>query len=247
MVNINNLKFGYGRNIIFENISLRMERGKIYGLLGENGVGKTTLLRIIAGLLFPKEGSCTVFGMPAGKRLPAFLQDVFYLPEEFAAPHAKVAVYARRTGRFYPKYNHAQWEEYMRELNVDGRKKFTELSLGQRKKAMIAFGLATNTRLLLLDEPTNGLDIPSKAQFRKITAGAASGENTCIISTHQVRDLGSLIDPIIILDQKEVLLNHTMEDIARVDSRFVDIEQLFIAAVEDKAGFKKLFNQKTAQ
>jgi ABC-2 type transport system ATP-binding protein len=244
MIEIKDLNFGYKRNCIFEHISLTMEPGKIYGLLGENGVGKTTLLRIIAGLLFPDSGSCSVFGMPPEARWPVFLQNLFYLPEEFSTPSSKVSSFVATTGRFYPTFDMAQYREYMREFDVDDSKKFFELSFGQRKKAMIAFGLATNVQLFLLDEPTNGLDILSKAQFRKVVAGAATDDNTFIISTHQVRDLENLIDPIIILDQKDVLLNHSMEEIIKVNNKFADIEQLFITAVKDKAAFKQLFNTK---
>ena len=215
MVTINNLKFSYAKKVVFENISFQMELGKIYGLLGENGVGKTTLLRIIAGLVFPNEGTCTALGMNPAKRLPAFLQDVFYLPEEFGAPFIKVERFAKTTGRFYPTFSMERFRQYAKELDVDISRKFTELSFGQKKKAMLAFGIATNAKLILFDEPTNGLDIPSKTQFRKLIAQVATDERTFIISTHQVRDLENLIDPIIILDYQDVLLNHSVEAVSK--------------------------------
>ena len=274
MITINNLKFSYGRKVVFENISFNMELGKIYGLLGENGVGKTTLLRIIAGLLFPDEGNCTVLGMNPAKRLPAFLQEVFYLPEEFGFPSVKVESFVKITGGFYPTFSMEQFREYSKEFDVDVTRKFTELSFGQKKKALLAFGIATNAKLMLFDEPTNGLDIPSKTQFRKLIAQVASDNRTFIISTHQVRDLENLIDPIIILDEQDVLLNHSVEAITEklyfglrekspVDAFYsehalngffvveenasgkeskVNIEQLFNAAMDNKARFKKIFN-----
>ena len=274
MIKINELKFSYGRKIVFENISFEMELGKIYGLLGENGVGKTTLLRIIAGLLFPDEGSCMALDMNPAKRLPSFLQEVFYLPEEFGFPPVKVESFAKTTGSFYPSFNMEQFREYAKEFDVDTTRKFTELSFGQKKKALLAFGIATNAKLMLFDEPTNGLDIPSKTQFRKLIARVASDERTFIISTHQVRDLENLIDPIIILDYRDVLLNHSVEVIseklyfgirekAPEDALYsepapngvytveenaagkeskINMEQLFNAAMANKARFKKLFN-----
>ncbi len=242
MVSITQLKFGYGKKTVFNNISFEMEAGKIYGLLGENGVGKTTMLRIVAGLLFPDEGRCNVLATNPAKRQPSFLQDVYYLPEELPTPHLHIVDFAKRNGCFYQRFSQTQFESYLHEFSVDASSKFTELSFGQKKKAMIAFGLATNARLFLFDEPTNGLDIPSKAQFRKVIAGAATDENTFVLSTHQVRDLENLIDPIIILDHCDVLLNHSMEAIANVNARFLDIEQLFIEAMKDKAQFKQLFN-----
>jgi ABC-2 type transport system ATP-binding protein len=207
--------FYYGRKMVFENISFDIGTGKIYGLLGENGVGKTTLLRIIAGLLFPEKGSCTVLGMEPAKRLPALLQEIFYLPEEFGTPFIKVENFAKNTGCFYPAFCMEQFCTYAKEFDVDITRKFTELSFGQKKKAMLAFGMATNVKLMLLDEPTNGLDIPSKTQFRKLVAQVAADDRTFIISTHQVRDLENLIDPIIILDYRDVLLNHPVEAISK--------------------------------
>jgi ABC-2 type transport system ATP-binding protein len=274
MITINDLKFSYGNKIVFENISFQMELGKIYGLLGENGVGKTTLLRIIAGLLFPNEGSCTALGMNPAKRCPEFLQEVFYLPEEFGFPPVKVENFAKTTGCFYPTFSMEQFREYAQEFDVDITRKFTELSFGQKKKALLAFGIATNAKLMLFDEPTNGLDIPSKTQFRKLIARVASDDRTFIISTHQVRDLENLIDPIIILDYRDVLLNHSVEAISEKlyfgirekvpsDALYsepalngvytveenaggkeskINMEQLFNAAMANKARFKKLFN-----
>jgi ABC-2 type transport system ATP-binding protein len=223
-----------------------MDSGKIYGLLGENGVGKTTLLRMIAGLLFPTAGTCRVFGEDSGRRRPEFLQKVYYLPEEFETPPVRVAAFAAETGRFYPRFRMEQFYKYAREFEIDPARKFTELSFGQRKKAMIAFGVATDVQLFLFDEPTNGLDIPSKRQFRKVIADAATDDNTFVLSTHQVRDLENLIDPIIILNRHDVLLNHSMEEIVKVDSRFVDIEQLFIAAISDTQQFKTMFHPKNS-
>jgi ABC-2 type transport system ATP-binding protein len=243
MVEINNLTFMYGRNQVFDNISLTMSSGTIYGLLGENGVGKTTLLRIICGLLYPKTGNCKVFSEQAGKRLPAVLQEIFYIPEDFTVPAVNILEYARRNGVFYPKFNMQQYEAYLQEFAVPTQRKFTELSFGQRKKAFIAFALAVNTKLLLLDEPTNGLDIPSKSQFRRLVAQALTEENTFVISTHQVRDLENLIDPVIILDNNEVLLNHSVEEISRKFDFGSDFEQLFNAVISDKAKFRQLFNE----
>jgi ABC-2 type transport system ATP-binding protein len=215
MIQIQNLSFDYGkRKPVFRNLNLTLTEGNVYGLLGKNGAGKSSLLRNMAGLLFPTAGTCVVNGYNAQDRLPSFLQDLYFLPEEFHTPPVKIREFVEIYAPFYPKFSRKQFLEYLEEFQLSDNEKFTELSLGQKKKALIGFALSTNTKVLLMDEPTNGLDIPSKSQFRKIIANVATEERIIVISTHQVRDLESLIDPIIILDNSEVLLNASTQKIA---------------------------------
>lgn len=214
MIKIRNLDFYFKKGRpLFEHVSLDINSG-IYGLLGENGVGKTTMLHIISGLRFPKSGSCKVLGYDSHKRNPNMLSQLFFLPEEFETPLMNIDEYAKLNSIFYPNFDEKQFNNFLEELQVDKNEKMPEQSLGQRKKAMIAFALALNTPVLLLDEPTNGLDIPSKTQFRKLLASIYTEERCIVISSHQVRDLENLIDPIIILDKKDVLLNHSLEKIS---------------------------------
>ncbi len=215
MIQINNLSFNYGkRKEVFRNLNLTLSAGNVYGLLGKNGAGKSSLLRNIAGLLFPTAGTCEVNGYTAQDRLPSFLQELYFLPEEFHTPPVKIREFVDTYAPFYPNFSRKQFAEYLQEFQLSENEKFTELSLGQKKKALIGFALSTNTKVLLMDEPTNGLDIPSKSQFRKIIASVATAERIIVISTHQVRDLDSLIDPIIILDNSEVLLHANTEEIS---------------------------------
>jgi len=216
MIKIDNLSFKYGKKEVLNDISMKLEAGKIYGLLGENGVGKTTLLKIISGLQKPWKGSCSVFGEDPFKRTPSFLSRIFYLPEEleFIQNDYSIRYFAKINAPFYPKFDNEKFETILKEFEVEGDKKLNKLSYGQMKKAVLSFAIATNAELLLLDEPSNGLDIPSKTLFRRIIVQYVS-DNTCtLISTHQVRDLENLIDPIIILDNKAVLINASLEKIS---------------------------------
>lgn len=215
MINIDNLRFYYRKSKpIFDHVSFNM-KGGIYGLLGENGVGKTTLLHIISGLCFAKEGRSEVLGYDSSSRNPHMLKQLYYLPEEFQLPALTIRDFVKVNSAFYPTFSYEQFKSYLSDFHLEDDLKLTELSFGQRKKAVIAYAIALNTPITLLDEPTNGLDIPSKSQFRKVIASAFD-ENKCIvISTHQVRDLESMIDPIIILDRNQVLLNNTVEEITQ--------------------------------
>lgn len=219
MITINNLDFSYKNVAVFKNISLEFKEGNVYGLLGENGVGKTTLLKIISGLQFPKSGTCMIDDFIPSERNPYFLQNIFYLPEEVITEDTTPEKFINKLGVFYPRYDHSYFLNLMKELEVDANKKFNAMSYGQKKKSLLACALSLRTDYLLLDEPTNGLDIPSKALFRKVilqhSTDAINSVPTIIISTHQVKDVENLIDPIVILDHDEVLLNATFEEISQ--------------------------------
>jgi ABC-2 type transport system ATP-binding protein len=215
MIKISNLTFGYSRKkTLFQDLNLQMQEGHIYGLLGKNGAGKSTLLKNIAGLVFPQKGTCEVNGYNAAKRLPAFLQDLFFIPEEVYMPALTATQFVKSTGHFYPAFDEVQFGKMLSEFNVPDDSLLNKLSFGQQKKVIIAFGLSTNTSLLIMDEPTNGLDIPSKSQFRKIIASALTKTRCIIISTHQVRDLDNLIDTLLVVHKQKIVLNKNLDEIS---------------------------------
>ena len=214
MIEINDLGFSYGQNPVLKNISMKLNEGRIYGLLGENGVGKTTLLTLLCGLKKPQTGSIDIDGYNPYDRKPSFLANQYYLSDEVAAVNMKAIDYARNYGKFWEKFDMGKFLEIMKVFENDPEQKMNRMSCGQLKKTWISFALACNTRYIFMDEPTNGLDIPSKAQFRKAVTKYTSEDSTLVISTHQVRDLENIIDPIIILDRQDVLLNATVEEIS---------------------------------
>ena len=226
MIEIRNLDFSYKKTPVFHNINLTFKPGSIYGLLGENGVGKTTLLKIISGLQQPQVGVCMVDGRPAFDREPQFLQNIVFLPDEVTLPdNSTPASYVSELAPFYPNYAYGTFLHLMQEMEVDSERKFKEMSYGQQKKSLIACALSLGTDYVLLDEPTNGLDIPSKADFRTILSKRMGENTTIIISTHQVKDVENLIDPIIILTHDDVLLNASIETITQKLSFTYDTTQ----------------------
>ena len=213
MITIDNLAFSYGNKPVLNNISLRLETEKIYGLLGENGVGKTTLLTLICGLKKAQSGSIDCDGIDPYSRNPEFLAQVFYLPDEVAPVPSTAISWAKSLGPFWPNFKLENFSAAMKDFEMDETMKMHKMSAGQLKKTYISFALACGTSYILMDEPTNGLDIPSKAQFRSAVLKYTRDDSTIVISTHQVKDLESMIDPIIILDRKDVLLNASVEQI----------------------------------
>ena len=225
MITINNLSFSYGRKPLFTGLQLDVPPGNIYGLLGMNGAGKTTLLKLIAGQLFRRSGETTVLGYDPVKRHPDMLADIFYLPEEFYLPNMNTATFLKLNVPFYPKFDQAAFDRYISEFALDINQKISDYSYGQKKKFLLSFGLASNTSLLILDEPTNGLDIPSKTQFRRTVASALTEERSFIISTHQVRDMENLINPVIILHNGVIVLNESLEAVSEHVSISLEAEE----------------------
>ena len=218
MIDIQHVDFSYSRNTkLLSGLSLQLETGRIHGLLGKNGEGKSTLLKLISGLVFPSKGSIDVMGFNPQKRRPEMLEEIFFLPEELPQITLSIENYEKVYGPFYPNFSSEQFSQYLTEFEIENKTSLlNKLSHGQKKKVMIAFGLATNTKLLLMDEPTNGLDIPSKGQFRRMVASGITDDRCLLISTHQVHDLDSLIDNIIIMDGHEIVFNQSIENIARI-------------------------------
>jgi ABC-2 type transport system ATP-binding protein len=207
MLEMTKVRFGYGRRRapLFESLDFSVRPGGIVGLLGKNGAGKTTLLKLGAGLLFPHDGQAELFGAEAALRAPEVLARISYVPEQFDVPSIRLRQFVSTHAAYYPRFDGEQMERYLRQFDVEGNDKLNELSYGQQKKVLISFALATGAELVILDEPTNGLDIPSKQVFRRLAAEAAGDERAFIISTHQVRDVENLIDPIVVLDNGRVV------------------------------------------
>jgi ABC-2 type transport system ATP-binding protein len=215
MVTIENVSFAYRKKPVFDGLNLRFQAGHVYGLLGKNGTGKSSLLRNIAGLLYPQKGKIVVNGFTPGERLPVFLQDVFMVPEEFYLPDISIPDFIKSYVPFYPRFNSNKFRDYISVFEIPSDSTLQNMSYGQKKKVLISFALASNAKLLLMDEPTNGLDIMSKSQLRKILAQALDEERCIIISTHQVKDLENLIDRITVIDDGKILFDETVEDISK--------------------------------
>ena len=214
MITLKELSFSYSRKKeVLDRINLEVGSGHICGLLGKNGEGKTTLLNLLSGQIFPDQGSCLVLEEIPSERNARFLQQIFLLPEELSMPEVTAIEYIKMYAAFYPTFRDDICKACVESFEINLSDRLSKMSQGQRKKVAITLALAAHTPLLLMDEPTNGLDIPSKATFRRLVASLIDDNQTVIISTHQVRDLESLIDTVLILDQRQILLNKTLNEI----------------------------------
>ena len=229
MISIQNVKFGYrSHQEVLDDFSLDFAKNGIYGLLGKNGTGKSTLLYLMMGLLRPQKGSVTIDGISASLRKPEVLQEMFLVPEEYDLPRISLKKYVKSIKPFYPRFSDELLEKSLANFEMTSDIDLGSLSMGQKKKVYMSLALATNTRYLLLDEPTNGLDILSKSQFRKAVIEGMNDEKTIIVSTHQVHDVERLLDHVCIIERNKVLLN---EPLVENEESSIDLEELFIKTV----------------
>lgn len=215
MVKVENLTFHYNSHSAagINDLSLRLETGNIYGLLGLNGAGKSTLLYLMAGLLRPQSGSVMVAGEHVARRLPVTLEKIFVVPEEFDLPRVTFQRYVELNAGFYPRFSMDDLRRHLTTMELDYNVNLGALSMGQKKKALMCFALACNTEVLLMDEPTNGLDIPSKSAFRRFVVSGNSDERVILISTHQVKDIDKVLDHVIVMDSGSIVLNRSVAEI----------------------------------
>ncbi len=216
MLTINNLHYGYKKNSsLFEGLEFVLDPGKITGLLGKNGAGKSTLLRLLTGAYFPKTGNISFNDMPTKNRDVNLLSSIYFLQEDDVLPSYRISRFLDFYAPFYPSFSRNDFFSMLEKFDVDHTQKISALSFGQKKKLSVAFALATGVRLLILDEPTNGMDIPSKSILRTVISESLREDQSIVISTHQIRDLGQLLDSIVIIENGKILVKNDLYDLAQ--------------------------------
>ena len=226
---IKNLSFCYPKHSdsVFSDFNLQLQSGRIYGLLGPNGAGKSTLLYMMAGLLTPDKGQVILDGVDVRKRRPSIMREIFLVPDEFELPNVTLQQYIKTNSVFYPRLAKDDRNIYLQTFGMTLDVQLGALSLGQRKKIFMSFAMATHTKLLLMDEPTNGLDIPGKRQFRDFIQQGISSERIFVISTHQVKDIESVLNHVLLIDRSEIVRNEELK-------AGTDLEAYFEAAMQGK-------------
>ena len=256
MLSINDLSFSYNKHVgdLFHGLSLELNAGNVYGLLGKNGSGKTTLINLMCGLLTPKSGEVTLDDVNVRARLPKTMSDLFLVPEEFDLPNLSLKRYASINAPFYPNFSMDDMQRYLDIFDMGGdmNVKLHSLSMGQKKKVLLAFAFATNTRVLIMDEPTNGLDIPSKSQFRKLVTTGMTDDKmmlsrvllnvsiTNVMSRLAFRPMREGDQPL--FTQPSVMGSLVVVPSQPDEETAVDLEMLFNATIQNPDAINQLFN-----
>ncbi|MCL2405265.1 MAG: ABC transporter ATP-binding protein [Defluviitaleaceae bacterium] len=206
-VTITNMTKKYGRKPVFDNLTLSFPSNRVIGLLGENGVGKTTLLRLIADIIKPSAGEILIHGQPISRKTRP--QVSFMLaPENF---HSFMTIQDAITYHqdFYPDFDTAKASQLCRDFELTPKMPIKKLSKGNKERLCILLCLCRNVPLYLLDEPVAGLDPKLKHESIKAMLAHVGEEQTIIISSHLLRDLQSIFDEIVILKTDGVVTANT--------------------------------------
>lgn len=214
IIELNELSYRYPRTRTdaLSGVSATVTPG-IYLLLGENGAGKTTLLHLIDGLLFPSSGKCMIDSTPTRLRLPSITSHVFFLGDDTEFPYNTLRDMVRVHACFYPRFSAEMLEENLKAFGLKDTDNLSGMSLGMRRKAMVAYALALRAEVTLLDEPANGLDIESKLALQQIIARNVEPEQTVIVSTHNIADLRALFDGVMVLNHGQLQLSASTDAI----------------------------------
>jgi len=198
---------------VLNNINLDIKKGRIYGLLGPNDSGKTTLLRIISGLIKPSQGLLTIDSFEPSKVTKEF---VSYMPtENFFPSWMKVKDSINFYEDFYPDFDLEKCSYLLKEESINSDEKINILSTGMKEKLKVILTLSREASLFLLDEPFNGIDTMSKDSIKKIIKRISNKENTIIITSHLIDELETLLDDVIILNHGKIVLDSSVESLKK--------------------------------
>ena len=209
------LTVAYGKKRVFADVSLTVERGSVYALLGRNGEGKTTLVRCLLGQLPPRSGHARLFGRDAWRRRAANMRSVALVPESpNFPPQVRVTEVTRFLSRVQPRWDQAAVDTELDVLGIAPNRCCDALSRGQKTQLAIALALASKPRLLICDDPTLGLDaVAHKQLIDRLIVELAENGTTILLTTHDLQGVGSLADRIGILHHGTLIVDEPLESL----------------------------------
>ncbi len=220
IVECENLSKGYGRVKALDNLNLKIESGKIVGLLGPNGHGKTTLIKTLSGLLSQDKGNALIDGKKVGVDTKKI---VSYLPERsYLSPGMKIKEVVSFFEEFYEDFDVKKAYAMLNELNLDKESRLKSLSKGNREKVQLIMVMSRKAKLYLLDEPMGGVDPAARDYILKTIISNYTEDATVIISTHLIQDVEQILDEVIFLKQGKVMLHRDVDELRMEKKKSVD-------------------------
>lgn len=232
VIKTNNLNKTYGKKKAVEDFTIELESGKVYGLLGRNGAGKTTILKMISGLILPSSGELEVFGGNPFENANILEKICLVLETQLWSTNEKVTNVFKICSEVYPNWDMEYAGKLLKKFNLDKSKKIKQLSRGMVSSVFIVVGLASKAELTIFDEPTLGLDAAIREMFyNEIINEAQDSERTFILSTHLIEEVHRLFEEVIIVDQGKLKTYQPLETLRRSGYYVSGKEQDVIEAV----------------
>ncbi len=226
MISVNNLTKAYNDKNVIENISFNLESGKIYGLIGANGAGKSTIINCVTGVFKPDEGEILMDKSAVYENSVA-KEKIGLIPDEpiFVSSYS-VKRFVKYYKSFYTNFSDEVFDKYCDVFSIDTKKSADNLSLGQKKRLQIALVMARDTDVIVMDEPENGLDNDARIDFRNIIRNAADEGKCILISSHDLGNIENMCDEIIFIDNGRILYKGTIDDaFSKVDKWTVKADE----------------------
>ena len=220
LIEAKDLTLRYGKKTAVDNVSFNLPKGRVVGLLGHNGAGKTSLMKALVGLMPPGAGSLNVLGLNPQRQRTELLEQLCYIPDVAVLPRwARVHELIELMSGLQPRFSAERARALLKRTSVGLNDKVKSLSKGMVVQAHLALIAAVDARLMILDEPTLGLDVMSRKGFYELLIDEwCDGERSVLISTHQVEEVESLLTDVLMLDEGKLVLNISLQD---MDQRFV--------------------------
>lgn len=215
-----NLSKNYGSVKALDNLTLKIESGKIVGLLGPNGHGKTTLIKTLSGLLSKDKGKVLIDGKRIGvgtKKIVSYLTERSYL-----SPEMKIKEVVSFFQEFYEDFDAKKADAMLGELSLDKESKLKSLSKGNREKVQLIMVMSRKAKLYLLDEPMGGVDPAARDYILKTIISNYSEDATVIISTHLIQDVEQILDEVVFLKEGKVMLHSDVDELRMEKEKSVD-------------------------
>ena len=213
----NSLYKSYGQKKVLNDFNMSLKEGKVYGLLGKNGEGKTTLIRMIMGIIPGDKGKILYKGKKIKFNHPFYKKEVGYIPEEsIFFGWMTIQELMTFNSSFYPKWNENKLNELLNRFDLDGKLKIKYLSRGMKLKLGLIVALVAEPELLILDDPTSGMDVPTRHDFLKGIISEILEQGTSILfSSHLVHELEGIIDHLGILHNGKLILENNFEQVKK--------------------------------
>ena len=220
ILEINNLNKSFDNKEILKDINLSIQHGKIIGLLGKNGVGKTTLIKLINDLLTPTSGEILINGQKIGvetKKVISYLPERTYLNKQM-----KVSEVISYFEDFYDNFDSKKAKKLLKDLDLDINQKLTKMSKGMQEKVQLVLVMSRSADLYILDEPLGGVD-PATRDYVLDTILSNFNENaSVIISTHLISDIEKILDEVIFIDKGQIVLQSDADKLRNKENASID-------------------------